>query len=161
MTTRRALALPLLLCASTGLWGAADAAPAFAGLANSAWPMFSHDAQHSGRASVNGPQGPAPQVAWQSRTRSRMRAAVSVGEDGTIFVPNGKNPLSAFDPATGAEIWESSNHQGGLADHSQPAVGDDGNAVAQVEEGLRPRDGRLVLDRDDVSIARADVETVV
>ncbi|MBM4268333.1 MAG: hypothetical protein FJ144_17275 [Deltaproteobacteria bacterium] len=77
--------LPILICAWTGLGGGAEAAPAFAGLADSAWPMFHHDAQHSGRASVTGPQGRA-QVAWQAGTPSRMRAAVSIGADRTVYV---------------------------------------------------------------------------
>ena len=103
--------------------GAAEVADA--GLADSAWPMFQHDAQHSGRTDVAGPQGNV-KIAWKQKTRSRLKGTVSVGTAGQIFVPNGKNPLSAFDAATGAELWQSSNHNGGHADRSSPAVSDTG-----------------------------------
>lgn len=106
-----------------------------AALADSAWPMFAHDAQHTGRTDVNGPQT-KPTVAWFSKTRSRLRASVSVDDQNRIFVPNGKNPLSAFDATTGLELWQSTNHRGGHADRSQPAVSDDG----VVYQGARDND---------------------
>ena len=123
---------PLAVCAMLGFTGT-DAA---AGLATSPWPMFQHDAQHSGRTDVSGPQGPVPNIAWFKKTRSRLRASVAVGPTGTVFVPNGKNPLSAFDGTTGVELWQSSNHNGGHADRSGPAVND----VGVVYQGARDND---------------------
>ncbi len=117
------------LIASTGT-------AAVAGLANSAWPMFNHDAQHSGRTDVSGPQGPTPSIAWFSKTRSRLRATVAVDAANHVFVPNGKNPISAFDQTTGVEVWESSNHKGGHADRSSPAVND----LGVVYQGARDND---------------------
>ena len=98
------LYLALLLGVALGL---VVVPTAEAQLASSPWPMFQHDAQHSGRSSANGPQGPNPKLAWYAKTRSRLQAAVSVAPDLTIIAPNGKNPLSAFDPDTGDELWSS------------------------------------------------------
>lgn len=124
MNPKSPLRTTLAVVAACTLLGSTST-PADAGLANSAWPMFQHDAQHSGRTDVNGPQN-LPNIAWFSKTRSRLRGTVCVDEHDRVFVPNGKNPLSAFDAITGAELWESSNHNGGHADRSSPAVTDDG-----------------------------------
>lgn len=128
LSTALSFAAAITLVAGTGT-------PAAAGLANSAWPMFQHDAQHSGRTDVNGPQT-LPTVAWYAKTRSRLRASVAVDDENRVFVPNGKNPLSAFDATTGIELWESSNHKGGHADRSSPAVND----VGVVYQGARDND---------------------
>lgn len=125
MTCPRSSSLLLNAVAIFGLT-VLSTGPAMAGLADSPWPMFQHDPQHSGRTDVNGPQGPTPKVIWSSKTVSRLRASVSMGPDGRIFVPNGKNPLSAYDPGSGIQLWESTRRKGGLADRSQPAVSDDG-----------------------------------
>lgn len=92
---------------SASVFGLVFGSNANAQLADSPWPMFQHDAQHSGRSSANGPQGPNPKIAWYAKTRSRLQAAVSVAPDLTIIAPNGKNPLSAFDHDTGDELWSS------------------------------------------------------
>lgn len=134
MSHRNALSTALSFAAALALIGNTGTAAA-AGLANSAWPMFAHDAQHTGRTNVNGPQT-EPTIAWFSKTRSRLRASVSVDDQNRIFVPNGKNPISAFDATTGLELWESSNHKGGHADRSQPAVTNDGI----VYQGARDND---------------------
>lgn len=116
------------------------AAPhAQAGLDAGVWPMFQHDAQHSGRTHVNGPQGPSPQLAWEFKGDSRFKAAVVVDADGIIYAPNGKRPLTAIDPATGLELWSANvlpvagKPKVGLADRSQPAVSDTG----RVHQGAR------------------------
>ncbi len=115
--------------------------PAFsqAGLDTGAWPMFQHDAQHSGRSTESGPQGPAPQLVWEFRGDSRFRAAPVVDADGIVYAPNGKRPLTAIDPATGLELWSANvlpvagKSKVGLADRSQPAVSDTG----RVHQGAR------------------------
>ncbi|MDG2307600.1 MAG: PQQ-binding-like beta-propeller repeat protein [Candidatus Binatia bacterium] len=121
---------PAALAASLALL--ANAPIASAGLDAGLWPMFQHDPQHSGRTTVNGPQGPAPQLVWEFRGDSRFRAAVVVDVNGTIYAPNGKRPLTAIDPNTGLELWSANvlpvagKSKVGLADRSQPAVSDDG-----------------------------------
>jgi outer membrane protein assembly factor BamB len=129
----------------------ASAGPALAGLANSTWPVFQHDLQHSGRATVNGPQGPAtPQIVWDFRGESRFRAAVSVGEDGTIYAGNGRNPMIAVDPDTGLRLWASDGgsgkHSGALGDRSQPAVDESGRAA------MGARDNDLWVVNPDGSV---------
>ncbi len=105
---------------------------AFAGLANSAWPMFQHDAQHTGRTDVNGPQGPTPVIAWEFKAKSGHKSSPVVGEDGTLYVPNGKFLLVAVDPDTALPIWNVDligaigKGKVGLPDRSQPAVSDTG-----------------------------------
>ncbi len=117
----------------------ATASAARAGLDAGAWPMFQHDAQHSGRTTVDGPQGPSPQLVWEFRGDSRFRAAAVVDADGIVYAPNGKRPLTAIDPATGEELWSSNvlpvagKGKVGLADRSQPAVSDTG----RVHQGAR------------------------
>lgn len=94
--------------------------------------MFQHDAQHSGRSSVNGPQGPEPHVIWEFRGDARFLASPVVDVGGIVYAPNGKRPLTAIDPATGLELWSSNvaavagKPKVGLADRSGPAVSDDG-----------------------------------
>ncbi len=133
------------ICRSTssgllaGLSTLIAASAASAGLDPGAWPMFQHDAQHSGRSTVDGPQGPAPVVIWEYNGDSRFRASPVVDANGVVYVPNGKRPLTALAPDTGLEIWSSNvapvagKPKVGLADRSQPAVSDDG----RVHQGAR------------------------
>lgn len=128
---------PAAVAASLALLVAAPSV--HAGLDTGLWPMFQHDAQHSGRTTVNGPQGPSPQFVWEFRGDSRFRAAAVVDADGILYVPNGKRPLTAIDPATGLELWSpnvlpvAGKSKVGLADRSQPAVSDTG----RVHQGAR------------------------
>ncbi|MDG2304394.1 MAG: PQQ-binding-like beta-propeller repeat protein [Candidatus Binatia bacterium] len=118
---------------------AASVQPVHAGPDVGAWPMFQHDAQNSGRATVNGPQGPVPHLIWEFNGDSRFLATGVVDADGIVYVPNGKRPLTALDPDTGLELWSpnvapvAGQAKVGLADRSQPAVSDDG----RVYQGTR------------------------
>ncbi len=132
----------------------ASAAPAHAGLDAGVWPMFQHDAQHSGRTSVDGPQGPTPQIRWEFVGDSLFLASVVVDVDGAVYAPNGKRLLAALDPDTGLKLWASNvtpvagKAKVGLADRSQPAVSDDGrvyqgtrdNNLWATETGTTPGD---------------------
>lgn len=110
-----------------------------AGLDGGVWPMFQHDPQHSGRSTVDGPQGPDPHVLWEFRGDSRFLASPVVDVGGVVYAPNGKRPLTAIDPQTGLELWSSNvaavagKPKVGLADRSQPAVSNDG----RVYQGAR------------------------
>lgn len=123
---------PVLAAALAALLALAAPSAAVAGLANSVWPMFQHDAQHTGRADVNGPVSATPQLAWEFKAKSGHKSSPVVGEDGTVYVPNGKLLLVAVDGATGLPIWlvdlKSAIGKGkvGLPDRSQPAVSDTG-----------------------------------
>jgi outer membrane protein assembly factor BamB len=100
------------------------ATPAAAQLANSPWPMFQHDLQHTGRATVSGPQS-EPAICWEYRGGKR-RAAPSVGADGTVYLTVGRRPMVALDPADGAELWLDPPGMVAVADRSQPAVDQSG-----------------------------------
>jgi outer membrane protein assembly factor BamB len=120
MTTSTRTAFILLL------FGALATAPrgARAQLAPSAWPVFQQNLQHTGQSPLDGPT--TNNVKWVSRLQSQLRAAPSVGVDGTLFIGNGKAPYCAFDPADGTQLWCTTNRGGGFAGQSQPAVSVDG-----------------------------------
>ena len=121
--------LAILLSLTLGLTMIAESASA-QGLADSSWPMFQHDAQHSGRSDdFRGPRpapGQKPFEQWKAKLRSRLRGAPAIDASGNVAVGNGKNPLSGFDSATGTQLWQSTNHRAGHADRSQPAAADNG-----------------------------------
>jgi outer membrane protein assembly factor BamB len=63
-------------------------------LANSPWPMFQHDAQHTGRSPYAGPSTLIQR--WQFRVEGTPSSPV-IGEDGTIYLPTG---MTDADPDT-------------------------------------------------------------
>jgi outer membrane protein assembly factor BamB len=108
-------------------------APAAAQLANTPWPKFQHDAQNTGRSTLDGPAGPAPIVAWEY-ANSVGRTAVTVGTGGVIYVGDGKKPITALS-RDGDVLWFMSNGRiAGQAAGSTPALGANG-AVYMGERG--------------------------
>jgi large repetitive protein len=74
---------------------ATSAAPPDDGLASSAWPMFQHDARHTGRSPFAGPKG---------RLKRKWRVPVegtpgspAIAADGTIYLPSGNSTGFAGD----------------------------------------------------------------
>ena len=100
------------------------AMPARAQLANSYWPVFQQNLQHTGQSPIDGPTSNA--LLWTFKGHGPLRSAPSVGVDGTIFIGNGKAPYCALDPGTGLLDWCSTVKRGGDAGQSQPAVSADG-----------------------------------
>jgi len=98
--------------------------PAAAQLADSAWPCFQHDAQHTGRTDLIGPTN--PKVLWSYKGRNRLVSTPAIGTDGTIYLGHGRNPLCAIEPSDGDEIWCTTRNLGTFADRSAPAVAADG-----------------------------------
>src|SRR5688572_17717894 len=88
----------------------AGAQPSAAQLADSAWPCFQHDAQHTGRTELIGPDDPT--VLWSYKGRNRLVSTPAIAADGTIYLGHGRNPLCAIDPVDGAEIWCTTNNKG-------------------------------------------------
>lgn len=115
-----AFAVPLL----TGLALPFIAVASSAGLADSPWPVYGHDAQHTGRSQYDGPKN--PRVLWKYRGDHRIFSTPSIGADGTIYLGHGRNPLCALDPADGTEIWCTTDNDGTSADRSSPAVAANG-----------------------------------
>jgi outer membrane protein assembly factor BamB len=60
------------------------ASPAAAQLADTSWPMFHHDLNHTGQSTHNGPDIAA--VKWTFPTGDRIYGSASIGEDGTVYI---------------------------------------------------------------------------
>lgn len=95
---------------------------AAAQLADTPWPMFQHDLQHTGRSPFAGPL--TPHLKWTYKAVNWIKSQPTIGADGTVYVATGFRPLCALDPASGAEKWCTSG--GGDANSSSPAVSSDG-----------------------------------
>lgn len=91
-------------------------------LANSTWPMLQHDAQHTGRTSVQGPL--SANLNWTSPLFASPRSGPAIGPDGTIYQGSGRM-LCAIDPDNGFQHW--CKRIGGTVKHASPAVDSDGN----------------------------------
>jgi outer membrane protein assembly factor BamB len=89
-------------------------------LANSAWPVFQQNLQHTGQSPLDGPT--SNHIKWIFHGQQELRGAPSVGVDGTIFIGNGKAPYCAVNPNDGTLRWCATNKAGGQAGQSQPAV---------------------------------------
>ncbi|MFC2000601.1 PQQ-binding-like beta-propeller repeat protein, partial [Chloroflexota bacterium] len=143
------IAICLLALLATPLVGThIDAVKAdLSGLANTSWPMFGHDPQHTGRSPYNGPEN--PQVKWQFTTGSQIIRPPAIGSDGTIYVGSNDNKLYAVNPdgfqkwsfATGGEIISSpaiatdGTIYFGSFDHRLYAVNPDGSQKWSFDTG--------------------------
>src|SRR3972149_9140724 len=58
-------------------------APLNAQLAETPWPMFRHDLQHTGRSQYGSIQKPI--VKWTFQTQCPVTSSPAIGEDGTIY----------------------------------------------------------------------------
>jgi outer membrane protein assembly factor BamB len=92
----------------------------------SAWPMFRHDLQHTGRTPYTGPA--SPYVSWTYQTDEAIASSVSFGADGTIYFGSG------YITAGGDSSLYALNRDGSLkwrfkmgsGIFSSPAIGPDG-----------------------------------
>ena len=55
----------------------------YAQLAETPWPMFRHDLQHTGRSPYGSIQKPI--VKWTFQTQGPVTSSPAIGEDGTIY----------------------------------------------------------------------------
>jgi len=90
------------------------------------WPVFQFDLQHTGRSPVAGPT--CNKVLWTTKLKGKVFSAPTLvqsaaGEPESLFVPVGKVPVCALDPATGAVRWCGTDDPGKSVDRSAPAVG--------------------------------------
>jgi outer membrane protein assembly factor BamB len=135
-TTRRsvvrmiktAIAVVLFLAFSAGASGSA-----YAGLADSAWPMFQGGVAHAGRSAYTGPRG-SPVLKW-SFTVQGMPGSPALAPDGTIYLPTGmlnedsRGYLYAVRP-DGTQKWR--YDFAGLPSSTAPAVAADGTVYVHV-----------------------------
>jgi len=88
MKAKFTLSVVLIVCAfSTGV---------FAQLADSPWPCFMHDAQHTGRSQYSGPDKPT--LKWVFQIEGTYLGSPAIGEDGTIYSGSGDGKLYAINP---------------------------------------------------------------
>jgi len=73
------------------------------GLANSPWPMFMHDPQHTGRSPYKGPQIGA--VQWRFDATSWVYSSPVIDQDGTIYVGSSDHYFYAISP-DGSVKWK-------------------------------------------------------
>ena len=90
------------------------------------WPAFQGNVQHTGQSPFNGPTCNAR--IWNTRLVGRILSSPVIaegnpGEPQTLFVPVGKAPVCALDPATGTALWCGTDNEGKRADRSSPVIG--------------------------------------
>jgi outer membrane protein assembly factor BamB len=99
--------------------------------AYSAWPMFGHDARHTGRSPYVGPDTPV--LKWVSDPIGIFRSSSPViGPDGTIYIGSDNEYLYAISPNDGSVKWGFLTH-GDIV--STPAIGYDGTIHVVSEDG--------------------------
>jgi outer membrane protein assembly factor BamB len=86
------------------------------------WPMFRHDARHTGLSEYTGPS--VPRFNWSYRTASDVRSSPALGGDGRVYVGSGYDDqnLYAFN-SDGRLTW---SYLTGDYVYSSPALGGDG-----------------------------------
>lgn len=108
--------------------------------ANSPWPMFRHDPQHTGRSPYATPE--VPNLQWTFSARSWIQSSVAIGADGTLYFGSSDYCLYAIHP-DGTLKW--SFVTGSFIDAS-PAIDSQGNIYVGSCDGklyaLKP-DGTL------------------
>ncbi|HQM53222.1 MAG TPA: PQQ-binding-like beta-propeller repeat protein, partial [bacterium] len=85
------------------------------------WPMFQHDAQHTGRSEYAGPYRPT--LAWSYRFLDSVYSSPAIGTDGRVYVGSDDLRFYSFTP-NGDIAWSY------RTDHeitSSPAIGFDGS----------------------------------
>jgi len=102
--------------ASMGITVSAGGPP----LADTAWPMFGHDLQHTRRSPYVGAQTPTLQ--WAFETGGGVDSSPAIAADGTIYVGSDDGKLYSISP-DGTGSWE---FAAGSAVRSSPAIAADG-----------------------------------
>ena len=112
----------------------------YAQLANTPWPMFMHDVQHTGQSPLNGPQKNT--LYWQYKTSSEIVAPPVLGTDGTIYVGDTNGKFHAINQ-DGTKKWTYATGEGISA-----AAAIDTNGVIYVGSN----DGYLYAFKNDGSL---------
>ena len=99
-------------------------------LADSPWPMYGHDPQHTGRSPYNGPETPGTK--WKVETGDRVESSPAIGVDGTVYVGSNDHHLYAIHP-DGSLKWK--YETGAFIYYSSPAIGSDGTVYVTSGDG--------------------------
>ena len=97
-------------------------------LADSPWPMFRHDLEHTGRSPYMGAQTGTLQ--WKFKTGNWVRSSPVIAQDGTIYVGSYDNYIYAIKP-DGRLKWK---FKTGRGVNSSPAIGKDGTIYVSTDE---------------------------
>jgi outer membrane protein assembly factor BamB len=125
---KRCRAIAVFILAGAGL---ASAAVADTQLADAAWPMFHHDARHSGLSPYLGPQTPDPK--WVSQGSGWMNCTPTIGKKNAVFYSH--EYWMDFDHPTFYYVHGSFWLEVVSAVRGSPAVGPDGLAFFGEENG--------------------------
>ncbi len=107
--------------------------PISAQLADSPWPMFHHDARHTGRNPyIKGPENSV--LKWRFQTGGEIDSSPAIGTDGTVYVGSDDGYLYAINP-NGIEKWRFKKFQTSSID-SSPAIGADGTIYVGSDKGF-------------------------
>ena len=98
-------------------------------LAETAWPMRSHDLRHSGLSSHFGAQ--TATLRWQFATGGEVWGGPAIGADGTVYIGSDDSNLYAINP-DGTEKWRFVTGEAVLG---SPAVGADGTVYIGSGDG--------------------------
>lgn len=97
------------------------------GLAQGSWPVFQQNLQHTGASPLRGPT--CENLVWRTKLRmGKVQSAMTLapaapGRAESLFVPIGKAPICALDPATGSVRWCETDNVGKKVDRGGPVVG--------------------------------------
>jgi len=106
------------------------AAPIYAQLADSPWPMFHRDTQHTSQCPYSGPENPVLQ--WTFKAEPGISGSSVIGNDGTIYFGSWDGYLYALDPY-GTEKWHFMTQDKITA---TPAIGIDGTIYVESRDGF-------------------------
>ncbi len=128
---------------STGIKQSNTHAQESGGVADTPWPMYQHDPQHTGRSPFLGPTH-QPKLLWSFHLPdcSGINGGMSIALDGDLLISKG-GCLHKFDPVTRELLW---TYPHGGNSGSTPLVGDDGNiywGYQQVIEKISPDGERI------------------
>lgn len=111
------------------------------GLANSVWPMFLHDPQHTGRSPHHGPQ--VGRVEWLFDAGHLIYSSPAIDQDESVYFSSLAG--SAFRvSASGGLLWQSLAGRG----ESSPTIGHDGTVYLFGAASTAGTTALLAFDRD-------------
>jgi len=102
--------------------GSCPASP-LPGVADSPWPVFQQNVQHTGLSPHAGPT--CGSHVWTAKIKGKILSTPAIGADGTLYVASAKYPVCALNPANGQVYWCDTDNTGKLPDYSAPVVGND------------------------------------
>ena len=94
--------------------------PVFAQLAETPWPVFRQNNQHTGQSFYNGPK--SFELAWKFPTKDIIESSPAIDYDGTIYMGSNNGHLYAVNP-NGTQKWRFETN-GSI--QSSPAINEDG-----------------------------------